>query len=258
MRKWGVRFRDVVYIDPSLPLPLPSVVLVRARAILVHLDAGGSLRMVIAENQCLVLSVPKAEDPRLTALPTLRHPLVRRLCRCLRPALPSRITITLLARPSMAESGADRSPRGGGGAANGGGGAFDADMPYELRALEVGLAAAVGILSAEIDAFEERSYPVVDELLHSVERSVLEGVRGVKSGVDRLRAKVQRIHQEIEVWCAFLNGLGICIRLGGAVGRRCGGAGLRMERAHGVAPPATTPPPRVFEHSRAAPAGAPG
>ena len=41
--------------------------------------------------------------------------------------------------------------------------------------------------------------PVVDALLRGVDKGVLEGVRGVKTGVDRLRGWVQTIRRELEV-----------------------------------------------------------
>lgn len=159
----------------------PADSLCRARAIVLNLDVGGGIRMVIAENQCWVLSVPKATDPRITALPTLDHPFIQRLCRCLGPAISS--------RSSYLGAGA-----GGGGAAS-----FDYEMPFELKALEVALAAALGLLREEMDRFEEHAAPVVDALLHRVDTSVLEGVRGVKNGVDWLQTRVARIHQELEV-----------------------------------------------------------
>ena len=56
---WKLRYRDLVVVDPTIPLPMPSVLLVRARAILAHLDAGGAVRAIVAENQVLVLSLPK-------------------------------------------------------------------------------------------------------------------------------------------------------------------------------------------------------
>ena len=37
----------------------------------------------VCANQCFVLSVPKASDPRVAARPTVDNPFVRRLCRVL-------------------------------------------------------------------------------------------------------------------------------------------------------------------------------
>lgn len=85
VRSLKLRYRDLAAVDPTLPLPAPSVILVRARAVAINLDVGGAIRIIICENQVFVLSVPKAEDPRLTALPTEDHPLVRYLCCCLSP-----------------------------------------------------------------------------------------------------------------------------------------------------------------------------
>lgn len=81
----GARFRDLILLDPCLTLPVASVLLIRSRAIIVNLAVGpsSSIRMVICENQVYVLALPKADDPSVTALPTIDHPIVARLCKYL-------------------------------------------------------------------------------------------------------------------------------------------------------------------------------
>lgn len=172
-----LRYRDMVVVDPTIPLQVASVVLVRTRALVVNLDVGGALRMVICENQCYVLSVPKASDPGITALPTLDHPFIERLSTCLKKHAPSQQTL------------------GAGGTRPGT--SFDADMPYELRALEVALSACLGILGMEVSALEETAHPAIEAMLHKVERTTLEAIRWVKNSIDKLQAKVARAHQEL-------------------------------------------------------------
>ena len=70
-------------------------------------------------------------------------------------------------------------------------------MPYELRALEVALSAALGVLTEEISALEEWGYGAVDDLLRTVDREGLEAVRRLKNAVDKLQGKVQRIVTEL-------------------------------------------------------------
>ena len=70
VHRWKLRYRDLVVVDPTLPLPMPSVLLVRGRAIVVHLDAGGAVRAIVAENQVLVLSLPKVCAVCSILLPT--------------------------------------------------------------------------------------------------------------------------------------------------------------------------------------------
>lgn len=63
----GVRYRDLLTLDPSLPLPFPAAILIRERALVVNLE---SVRMIICANQCYILSVPSVS----------RNALVSHLC----------------------------------------------------------------------------------------------------------------------------------------------------------------------------------
>lgn len=51
----GVRYRDLLTLDPTLPLPFPAAILIRNRALIINLE---TVRMIICANQCYVLSVP--------------------------------------------------------------------------------------------------------------------------------------------------------------------------------------------------------
>lgn len=51
----GIRYRDLLTLDPTLPLPFPAALFIRERAIVVNLE---TVRMIICSNQCYVLSVP--------------------------------------------------------------------------------------------------------------------------------------------------------------------------------------------------------
>lgn len=206
IRALRLRYRDLAAIDPTLPLPAPSVILVRARAIAINLDVGGAIRIIICENQVYVLSVPKASDPCVTALPTENHPFVKWLCRCLKGSTTSanlmlgkfhemesvakggKSTIQAEVDPRQNHHYHDHHHTNQ---------AFDIDMPYELRALEVALTAALGILTAEIDDLEKWGYPAIDCLLRCVDRDTLENVRNLKNGIDKLKEKVQRVVTEI-------------------------------------------------------------
>ncbi len=229
-----LRYRDLAAIDPTLPLPAPSVILVRARAIAINLDVGGAIRLIICENQVYILSVPKANDPAVTSLPTEDHPFVKWLCSCLRNSRASSTGCYLNrknnnknataedsssdilngngTRPTLAETKSSMcsiiTPAPSSALTTGVSGevhhhhhhhnqTFDVDMPYELRALEVSLIAAMGILTAEINDLEAWGVPAVDALLRQVCRETLETVRKLKNSIDRLKAKVQRLVIEI-------------------------------------------------------------
>lgn len=51
----GVRYRDLLTLDPTLPLPFPAAILIREQALVVNLE---NVRMIICANQCYILSVP--------------------------------------------------------------------------------------------------------------------------------------------------------------------------------------------------------
>jgi len=237
IRALRLRYRDLAAIDPTLPLPAPSVILVRARAIAINLDVGGAIRIIICENQVYVLSVPKASDPAVTSLPTENHPFVKWMCRCLRGGSTPSSANSMHNGIHETESSDIFEAFGGNTPPNSesadimnadinnnsqnvaGSGrddiytvevkprrsrrhhhtnpSFDLDMPYELRALEVALTAALGILTAEVDELEKWGYPAVDCLLKSVDRETLEKVRKLKNWIDKLQEKVQRLVTEI-------------------------------------------------------------
>ena len=48
-----VRHRDILTLDPTVPIPWPAAILVRERALVVNLE---TVRMLICANQCFVLS----------------------------------------------------------------------------------------------------------------------------------------------------------------------------------------------------------
>jgi hypothetical protein len=234
IRALRLRYRDLAAIDPTLPLPAPSVILVRARAIAINLDVGGAIRLIICENQVYVLSVPKANDPAITSLPKQDHPFIKWMCSCLKNCrntscsvgnllgkLPGdsssdffnanqalQNTTTTTDSNNKKDSNSNDKKSDGKEKVN-----FkntiptttpeayhphnNEDMPYELRALEVALTAALGILTAEIDELEGWGYPAVDKLLRQVNRESLENVRKLKNSIDKLKAKVQRLVTEI-------------------------------------------------------------
>ncbi|KAK2079687.1 hypothetical protein QBZ16_002082 [Prototheca wickerhamii] len=151
----GVRYRDLLTLDPTLPLPFPAAILIREQALVVNLE---NVRMIICANQCYILSVPSDRDPYKPAHPTADCQFVRKLF-----------------SPHYATS-----------------------MPFELKALEVALGTVSAILEAEVFRLEHRGYPIVDKLTTDVSMPVLNGVREVKSSMNKLLTRVQRLKQELE------------------------------------------------------------
>lgn len=161
-----LRYRDLVVVDPTLPVPVASVIFIRPKALVVNLDVGGSFRMIICENQCFILGLPGLSDTSQTTLPRVDHPFVVRLSGCLRKASQNVFEDAL-------------------------------GMPYELIALEIALNAAVGILSRDIEDFETKAIDQIEAMLRKVDRDTLEGIRKVKNHVDWLQSKVSKLQQEI-------------------------------------------------------------
>ncbi|KAL6786115.1 MRS4 [Auxenochlorella protothecoides x Auxenochlorella symbiontica] len=172
----GVRYRDLLTLDPTLPLPFPAAILIRNRALIINLE---TVRMIICANQCYVLSVPDDANPYKPSLPTCDSLFIKKLCEMLKPhkAAPSSSSLQRMALLSAK---------------------YAQTMPYELRALEVALATVTATLESEVCRLEARAYPVVDRLTTDVSTSVLEGVRQVKHELNRLQTRVQRVKQELE------------------------------------------------------------
>jgi hypothetical protein len=161
-----LRYRDLVVVDPTLPVPVASVIFIRPKALVVNLDVGGSFRMIICENQCFILGLPGMTDTAITTLPTLDHPFVVSLSECLRRASQNVFEDAI-------------------------------GMPYELIVLETALNAAVGILTRDIEDFETKAIDQIEAMLKRVDRDTLEGIRKVKNHVDWLQSKVSKLQQEI-------------------------------------------------------------
>ena len=53
VRDLGVRYRDLLTLDPTVPIPFPAAILIRERALVVNLE---TVRMIICSNQCYVLA----------------------------------------------------------------------------------------------------------------------------------------------------------------------------------------------------------
>lgn len=64
MYQLGIRYRDLLTLDPTLPLPFPAALFIRERAIVVNLE---TVRMIVCSNQCYVLSVPNVRCPGVVA-----------------------------------------------------------------------------------------------------------------------------------------------------------------------------------------------
>lgn len=71
-------------------------------------------------------------------------------------------------------------------------------LPFEFRALEVALEAACTFLDAQAAELEIEAYPLLDELTSKISTLNLERVRRLKSRLDALTRRVQKVRDEIE------------------------------------------------------------
>jgi len=155
-----VRYRDLMVVDPTIAVPMGTVMFIRPTCIVLNLDVGGHIRMVICENQVFILGVPDEKDTSVSAIPTVEHPFVQYLSKCL---LDNRHV-----------------------------------MPYELVALEAALNTAVGILTKDVDKYDDMSMEKIEAMLRNVNRDTLEGIRNIKHSVNVLQLRVSRLQTEIQ------------------------------------------------------------
>ncbi|KAK9825912.1 hypothetical protein WJX81_005713 [Elliptochloris bilobata] len=168
--------RDLRYIDPLVPLPFPSAILIREKAICVSLE---HIRMVVGTDEVYVLSVP---DEMLGVpdegwvFPTATHPLILDLANHVAPGkVDSRQEVTRGARLEG-----------------------DHGLPFELRAVEVALNGAIQELTWEMMELDAEAEPALQQLVKRISRDKLETVREVKTSLTRLTTRVERIRKELE------------------------------------------------------------
>ncbi|GAQ88101.1 Magnesium transporters: CorA family [Klebsormidium nitens] len=71
-------------------------------------------------------------------------------------------------------------------------------LPFEFRVMEVALEAVCSYLDARTQELEGDAYPALDELTAKVTVMNLDRVRGLKSRLTRLTARVQKVRDELE------------------------------------------------------------
>ncbi|KAL3150298.1 hypothetical protein ABBQ32_000147 [Trebouxia sp. C0010 RCD-2024] len=158
-----------------IPEAHPSAILVREKALVIHLE---SIRMVITQEAVYILTVPSAMDRQVGVLPTSDAPLVK----------------DLMLRLSMASEASNKSPATRAERAA----HVDVALPYELRALEGALHVAVAALEADTLQLEQCIGTSLDNLDRRISRRELENIQQGKSRITRLHAKLSRLTQVLE------------------------------------------------------------
>ncbi|KAJ4765147.1 Magnesium transporter MRS2-like protein [Rhynchospora pubera] len=72
------------------------------------------------------------------------------------------------------------------------------ELPFEFKVLEIALEVVCSSLGSNVTDLERDAYPVLDELAKNVSTKNLERVRGLKSILTRLFARIQKVRDEIQ------------------------------------------------------------
>lgn len=167
-RLW-IPFRDLRQLDPTAPIPYPSSIFIRERALVVNIE---SVRMIISKDEVYVSSIPVPGSSEAWQHPSPESSFIQDLCTRLEP---------------------NAAPQSGMSLSKG-----NKDMPFELRGLEAALTAGVTVLELAVANLERVAFPALETLLSKVSRSELDRTRHVKSLTTHLLSRVGRIKKEIE------------------------------------------------------------
>ncbi|DBA87421.1 TPA: hypothetical protein ACH3X1_004467 [Trebouxia sp. C0004] len=168
-RKW-LRVNEAGKLNYiTVPMPYPSAIFIRDKALVVNVE---SMRLIICQDEVLVLSVPDTEHPSQPAFPTPDCPFVKDLVQ--------RVSEQ---KQSFAS---DHNLH------------VDTSLPYELRALEAVLARGVKLLEIECADLEHKAHPALDKLTVRVSRKALYVVKDCKTMLNRLSTRVGKMKQVLE------------------------------------------------------------
>ncbi|CAL8467760.1 g7298 [Coccomyxa elongata] len=154
--------RDLRILDPTvMTSQSPSSIFIRDNAIIFNIE---SLRMLVERDEVILLSSPVSGQP-LTAStsPSPEDPFVKELASVLDP---------------LEAASSHNSSR------------VETFLPYELRAIEHGLATAVRSWELETLGLEKRTVPVVKSLLNKLSRHKLGKLRSCKVAIRKMQGRL--------------------------------------------------------------------
>lgn len=179
-------------INPLVPTPFPPSILIRGRALVVNL---GAVRAVIAADEVYLLAVPAPRSGSVHGVTsaTASRWAFPRLDGAFEAALADR-----LAGRVRGGGPVGGSPRG---SASGGSPASPrapvSTLPYELRALEACLEAALAWLASDADDLAASLPSTLDALGQAATAASLAAARGTKVAIKRLAARVDAVKREL-------------------------------------------------------------
>lgn len=212
--KMGIQVRDLRLLDPKLATSYPSAILCREHALVVNLE---HIKMIITMERVYITNL---EDGNVLAFV---EELQRRLSALAHGLPPTKSAMDLNAESVLAAAagkGGEASKAVGGGGGGGGGGidlssldvyhhhhhhhhqaggvGGQADMPYELRVLEIALDMVSNYLERLTGDLESAAHPALDALTLNVSTSNLERVRRIKNRMVRLTTRVETLREVLE------------------------------------------------------------
>ncbi|KAJ4954188.1 hypothetical protein NE237_031020 [Protea cynaroides] len=175
MHRCDLPARDLRLLDPLFVYP--STILGREKAIVVNLE---QIRCIITANEVLLLNSVDSSVLRYAT------------------ELQRRLTAPAVGEVWESDGNDLNGSRGSRNFDNVFGNTSPDDLPFEFRALELALEAACTFLDAQAAELETEAYPLLDELTSNISTLKLESLRRLKSRLDALTRRVQKVRDEIE------------------------------------------------------------
>ncbi|KAK9813877.1 hypothetical protein WJX73_003052 [Symbiochloris irregularis] len=172
-RQLHLHFRDLRAVDPEVPIPYPSAILIRDNALVVKLESVG---LIITRHKVYVTSAPDEDDFVTWTRPSTSNPFVRSLMHRLQ-----------MAHSRLQEFGALQEST-----------SLLDSVPFQLQALEAALYIVTQQLGTEVDELVASGAQPLTNMVSSISRDALEAVRQLKTEMEELMIRVKAIKNELE------------------------------------------------------------
>lgn len=172
--RMGISQRDLRLVDPWIPMPYPTSLMIRKGSLLANL---GAVRVVISSTECLVLSIGRVtEEYIITEEPEVHDEFIKDLIKAVRE--PEGI------RGSAWERALHH----------------DSHLPFELRALEVALSAAMQLLDVEVNGVVRAAKRRLKLLSNgSMQgKKLLSELKGIRQDATTLGSRVRKFKSELD------------------------------------------------------------
>jgi len=189
--KLGIQTRDLRLLDPHMSSTYPSAILCRDKSIVVNLE---HIKAIITTDSLLVVN--HEDEATRKFVEEVKQRLANPAVACSKAFASTGDLQRAAAANAPGHSGVFGIAGLPGGPLNTG--TLSAQLPFELRALEVcldELAAEFDLLTSELEA---SAYPALDSLATRVTSPHLERVRRIKNRLVRLTTRVETVREVLE------------------------------------------------------------